>query len=92
MRSFRSVSVASLTFAMLALLPLQASAAISFVRALGTNQANSGDLLSITLTSDVPVGDTIIISFAMNPRGSVGDVQCSDTRANGAITATPEAG
>jgi hypothetical protein len=64
-------------------LPLQASAAISFVRALGTNQASTGDSLSIPLTSDVPVRDTIIISFAMNPRTTgPNDGSCTDSRGN----------
>ena len=81
MRSFGTVSVAAL--AILALSSLQASAAISFVRALGTNQSSSGDTLSITLGAAVPVGDTIIVSFAMNPRTSgPNDVNCSDSRGN----------
>src|SRR5262245_35580383 len=80
---FRMVSVA-LVGAVLALCALPAQAAISFVQALGTAQANSGSTLSITLgpAVTVPVGDTIIVSFAMNPRGAPGDVQCSDSGAN----------
>src|SRR5262249_23927178 len=44
----------------------------------------SGSSLSITIAAGVtvPVADTIIVSFAMNPRGAACDVQCSDSRGN----------
>src|SRR5262245_16972760 len=58
-----------------------AAAAITFVQELGTQSAkSSGTVLTLTLGTTVPVGDTVIVSFAMNPNG--GSVTCADSSAN----------
>src|SRR5438552_3456823 len=61
----------------------EARAAIAFVHNVGTNgNTVPGTSLSITLqgATNVAVGDTVIVTFAMDP--SAGSVSCADSRGN----------
>src|SRR5687767_8367296 len=59
-----------------------ADAAISWVKDLGTsgNSTAASTSLSVTLTAGAAAGNTVIVSFAMDPSG--GAVACQDTQGN----------
>ena len=76
----RAMATLALTV-LLALAASEAHAGIAFVQSLGTNASqSSGTSIAVTLTAAVAAGDTVIVTFAMDP--ATGTVTCADTKGN----------
>ena len=81
-RSSRPARLLAGILVALALAAPQAAHAIAFVQNLGTAAIGnpSGTTLPFTLTTAVPAGDTVIVSFAVDPK--TGAVSCADSKGN----------
>jgi len=75
------LAAAATALAFLLALSPSAAAAIALVKNLGTNgNTTSGKTLAINPSSTVAVGDTVIVTFAMDPDS--GTVSCADSKGN----------
>ena len=75
------LAAAPMALAFLLALSPSAGAAIALVKNLGTNgNTTSGKTLAINPSSTVAVGDTVIVTFAMDPDS--GTVSCADSKGN----------
>ena len=75
------LAAAATALAFLLALSPSAGAAIALVKNLGTNgNTTSGKTLAINPSSTVAVGDTVIVTFAMDPDS--GTVSCADSKGN----------